>query len=94
VEYGPVKRVLMKPAHPYTAGLLASLCTLESQPGDRLTSIHGNSPQPDNIPNGCAFHPRCLMAIKKCATEMPPMITGHFEDQGAAECHKAWYIKD
>ena len=94
VEYGPVKRVLMKPAHPYTAGLLASLCTLESQPGDRLTSIPGNPPQPDNIPNGCAFHPRCLMAIKKCATEMPPMITGHFEDQGAAECHKAWNIKD
>ncbi len=84
----------MKPAHPYTAGLLASLCTLESQPRDRLTSIPGNPPQPDNIPNGCAFHPRCLMAIKKCATEMPPMITGHFEDQGAAECHKAWNIKD
>ena len=94
VEYGPIERVLMKPAHPYTAGLLASLCTLESQPRDRLTSIPGNRPQPDNIPNGCAFHPRCLMAIKKCATEMPPMITGHFEDQGAAECHKAWNIKD
>ena len=94
VEYGPIERVLMKPAHPYTAGLLASLCTLESQPRDRLTSIPGNPPQPDNIPNGCAFHPRCLMAIKKCATEMPPMRTGHFEDQGAAECHKAWNIKD
>ncbi len=72
VEYGPIERVLMKPAHPYTAGLLASLCTLESQPGDRLTSIPGNPPQPDNIPNGCAFHPRCDMAIKKmCHRDAP-----------------------
>jgi len=93
VEYGPVKRVLMNPAHPYTKGLLESLCTLESKPGDRLTSIPGNPPQPDNIPTGCAFHPRCVMAIKECSTEMPPMLPGHPKDHGAAECHKAWSIK-
>jgi oligopeptide/dipeptide ABC transporter ATP-binding protein len=92
VEWGPVERVLRNPAHPYTAGLLASLCTLDSEPGTDLTSIPGAPPRPSDVPAGCSFHPRCWMATDICRTQVPEMVAGTPPELGAAECHYAWNI--
>ncbi|MFW5846301.1 MAG: ABC transporter ATP-binding protein [Planctomycetota bacterium] len=58
VESGPVRRVLKRPRHPYTRGLLASLPGLHGQ-GERLPSIAGSVPPLSALPPGCPFHPRC-----------------------------------
>jgi len=61
VEEGTVDEVFTKPAHPYTAGLMASI-PLAERPGQRLNPIRGTPPNLAFIPPGCAFHPRCPMA--------------------------------
>ena len=92
VERGPVERVLRAPAHPYTAGLLASLCTVDSDPLAEMPSIKGVPPRPGDTPDGCAFHPRCWMATDVCRTGVPPLVSGDPPHLGAAECHFAWDI--
>jgi peptide/nickel transport system ATP-binding protein len=85
VETGAVDDVFADPRMPYTAGLLASLPSLE-QRSERLPSIPGLPPSGFGYGPGCAFAPRCPAAAGVCATG-PALITvgpGH-----AAACHFA-----
>ena len=72
VEIGPVQEVIHRPAHPYTAGLMASVPTLDADEG-RLAQIEGALPRLDAIPSGCAFHPRCPKADARCETARPEL---------------------
>lgn len=73
-------------AHPYTKGLLSAVPKLDADL-DRLTPIIGNPPSLSRVPSGCAFHPRCPYAERKCETDQPQwrQLTG---DHGVA-CHFA-----
>ncbi|MCW2669335.1 MAG: oligopeptide transporter ATP-binding protein [Frankiales bacterium] len=59
VEYGAVNEVFYEPQHPYTWGLLSSVTRLDRVRQERLKPISGSPPSLINIPDGCAFHPRC-----------------------------------
>ncbi len=72
VEEGPVDTVFANPAHPYTAGLLASTPRLDTNPRDRLPVIAGVPPSPSSSIQGCAFAPRCPLAIDVCRVSAPP----------------------
>ena len=72
VEIGPVAEVIRHPAHPYTAGLMASVPSL-ADAGGRLAQIQGALPRLDEIPAGCAFHPRCPKASPRCSDERPEL---------------------
>jgi peptide/nickel transport system ATP-binding protein len=72
VEQGPVHRVLSRPAHPYTRGLMRSVAS-NNEPGQRLKQIRGMPPQILNLPRGCAFQPRCDAATSQC--EVAPQTT-------------------
>ncbi|MFA5309795.1 MAG: oligopeptide/dipeptide ABC transporter ATP-binding protein, partial [Dehalococcoidales bacterium] len=42
--------------------------------------LKGEVPSPLNPPPGCAFHPRCFMAMPECAQSVPELrtiSTGH-----------------
>ena len=70
VESGPVVRVLKTPAHPYTAGLLAS--TVHGQPRERdIDAIPGSPPDLRRLPPGCSFAPRCPRRIADCRRAVP-----------------------
>ena len=70
VESGPVADVLRTPAHPYTAGLLAS--TVHGQARDRdIDAIPGSPPDMRRLSPGCSFAPRCLRRIAACRTMVP-----------------------
>ncbi|QCK87564.1 ABC transporter ATP-binding protein [Phreatobacter aquaticus] len=56
--------------HPYARGLIGSLPPLAG-PRRRLTSIPGVVPDPRKLPAGCAFAPRCAVAIAACGTQDP-----------------------
>ncbi len=72
VEIGPVRELIERPAHPYTAGLMAAVPSL-SDAGGRLAQIQGALPPLGDIPSGCAFHPRCPKASPRCVDERPEL---------------------
>ena len=82
VEQAPVTRLFDRPLHPYTAGLLACVPTL-NQDQDRLIAIPGNLPEPANRPPGCRFSTRCPHAIPACGQAIPPLETIEPDHQAA-----------
>ena len=75
VEVGPVRELINRPAHPYTAGLMASIPRLQDE-RERLAQIDGVMPRPGDWPAGCAFHPRCPHAQDICRRDArPPLRT-------------------
>lgn len=70
VEQADVIDLFDNPSHPYTEGLLRSVPGLD-QDVDLLPSIEGQPPNPDDLPTGCSFAPRCSYAYDKCV-EYPP----------------------
>jgi peptide/nickel transport system ATP-binding protein len=73
VEEANVIDLFKAPNHPYTKGLLASTPILGKRER-RLNSIRGNVPPLDNMPEGCAFAPRCDNCFAKCNEEAPPVF--------------------
>ncbi|GHJ05837.1 peptide ABC transporter ATP-binding protein [Micromonospora humidisoli] len=73
VEQGSVPRVLRRPQHPYTWGLLSSVPSLHGDPDADLVPIPGNPPSLIDPPPGCAFHPRCRYAGDRSRTVVPAL---------------------
>ena len=78
VEEADVDELFDNPGHPYTKGLLGSIPNLEEVAyvdGERarLNEISGMVPSLTDLPDGCAFAPRCSFAIDKCQTTYPPL---------------------
>jgi oligopeptide/dipeptide ABC transporter ATP-binding protein len=78
VEEGEVRQLFKAPKHPYTRGLLACLprrALDDDTPARsrRLNAIPGQVASPlDPLP-GCAFAPRCALALSECVAAMPPL---------------------
>jgi peptide/nickel transport system ATP-binding protein len=78
VEEAPVDELFARPLHPYTRGLMTSIPRLglmrgETETGDeRLREIPGMVPALSNLPDGCAFAPRCAFATDQCRKSFPP----------------------
>ena len=73
VEIGPVHQVINQPAHPYTAGLMASIPDI-TQDREYLNQIDGAMPRLNAIPTGCAFNPRCPKVFDRCKIERPELV--------------------
>jgi len=76
VEEAATTELFDEPLHPYTQGLLRSVPRIgrRVQHGrERLAEIHGVVPSLYELPDGCAFHPRCGEADKICRHQMPPV---------------------
>ena len=65
VEKGTLREVFNKTKHPYTEGLFNSLPNINDRKA-MLTPIKGMMPDPTNLPEGCAFEPRCPYADESC----------------------------
>ena len=85
VEIGPVEEVTRAPRHPYTAGLMASIPSIHAR-ALTLRQIDGAMPRLGEIPEGCAFNPRCGKASARCRVERPELPAG---GRGAACWHPA-----
>ena len=72
VEEGPAREVFYTPRHPYSAGLSAAFPTIGDTASRRSPhGLAGDPPDPAELPSGCAFHPRCELALQGCATVDP-----------------------
>jgi peptide/nickel transport system ATP-binding protein len=70
VEEGPVDAIFHDPQHPYTRALLACDPAVVEPDTGRLPTIGGRIPDLAALPPGCAFRPRCALALPVC--EGPP----------------------
>jgi len=92
VEEATVEALFAAPKHPYTRGLMASIPAVPA-PGvaaqARLNEIPGTVPSLVRLPPGCAFAPRCKLAIKRCQEEYPPLA-----DWGGGHLAACWRAEE
>jgi peptide/nickel transport system ATP-binding protein len=75
VEIGPADEVYLRPAHPYTQGLIESAPTAD--PATERAKVHqgitGELPSAIDPPSGCRFRTRCPLAQEICASDEPEL---------------------
>jgi oligopeptide/dipeptide ABC transporter ATP-binding protein len=75
VEYGTWDEVLNAPKHPYTKALIESIPEHTNVRGiDFENVLEGEVPDPANLPQGCAFHLRCPLAVESCKLKVPELL--------------------
>ena len=72
VEIGEARRVIQKGKHPYTLGLMGSIPTIGDTEKE-LRQIQGSMPRLAEIPEGCAFNPRCPSVMECCRENRPEL---------------------
>jgi len=88
VEEADVETLFESPRHPYTRGLMASIPAVPNSGAKadaRLAEIPGTVPSLTRLPPGCAFAPRCSLAIPRCRQEYPPL-----QDWGGGHLAACW----
>jgi peptide/nickel transport system ATP-binding protein len=87
VEIGSGHDVYERPAHPYTAGLIAAIPVPDpaAERAKKELVIRGELPSPKNPPSGCRFRTRCEFARERCVVEEPKPRS--FGPGHLAACH-------
>jgi oligopeptide transport system ATP-binding protein len=88
-EVADRKSLYEDPVHPYTRALLSAVPIPDPRLEARRerTVLRGEVPSPLNPPSGCVFHPRCPIAVARCAAEVPALREIRPAHWGA--CHLA-----
>jgi peptide/nickel transport system ATP-binding protein len=73
VEVGEVRDVVKNSKHPYSQGLMGSIPSLHKK-AEKLVQIEGSMPRLTEIPDGCAFHPRCPHCFDRCRSQRPDLL--------------------
>jgi peptide/nickel transport system ATP-binding protein len=87
VELGSAQDIYERAAHPYTAGLIATIPVPDpaTERAKQGAAIKGELPSPVNPPSGCRFRTRCPFAQERCAVEEPKLRS--FGPGHVAACH-------
>ena len=87
VEIGEARKVIQNAKHPYTLGLMGSIPTIGDTEED-LRQIQGSMPRLAEIPQGCAFNPRCPNVRDRCRKNRPELQS---VDESSVAC---WLFED
>ena len=85
VEMAPVREIFRRPRHPYTLGLLRAMPRSDARHDNAagLVPIPGGPPDLRDQIRGCAFAPRCPLAIDRCWIERPALVAVAFGHDAA-----------
>lgn len=72
VEQAETFELFAHPSHPYTAGLMSAVASLE-RGNDELETIPGVVPNLLHLPAGCSFSPRCAKCGAHCGEAVPEL---------------------
>ena len=86
VEQGDPDAIFAEPAHPYARALVSAIPVPGPRRRERIV-LGGEPPNPADRPAGCAFHPRCPIAVARCRTETPALRA--MPDGRLVACHRA-----
>jgi len=87
VEQGRTERIVSDPKHPYTEALLAAVPETDTR-GDRdRVTLDGKPADPEGLPPGCRFAPRCPRATERCERDEPERDAGTGADHSVACFH-------
>ena len=89
VETGPTEQVVADPKHPYTEALLAAVPETDPRGSRDRVALDGQPPDPEDLPTGCRFAPRCPKATDRCRESEPELDAWRRGDHGAACFHPA-----
>ena len=87
VEVAQAEALYRDPKHPYTRALLSAVPVPDPEAKSQRIALKGDLPSPAAPPPGCAFHPRCPVAVELCSRVEPRLLDaggGHL-----ASCHLA-----
>jgi len=85
VEKAATTDIFARPAHPYTAALLASLPAPGTPHRVPLTQIGGSPPDPAQLVGGCPFRFRCPFVFDRCELQEPPLL-----ERGPGQLAACW----
>ena len=89
VEQASVDDIFYSPHAPYTLGLLKSVPRIGAKSAERLKAIPGQPPSLINLPQGCAYAPRCeyisLAPTGSCESLRPDLLGSKSEHK--SRCH-------
>ncbi|MFO1048111.1 MAG: oligopeptide/dipeptide ABC transporter ATP-binding protein [Geminicoccaceae bacterium] len=85
VEVAPAGPLFRDPQHPYTKGLLHSMPRLDEATTDALSTIPGQPPNLQALPQGCVFADRCAYVFERCRIERPSLLP--IGPERAKACH-------
>jgi oligopeptide/dipeptide ABC transporter ATP-binding protein len=74
-ETGPTASLLASPAHPYTLALLSAVPEMDPARRRPRIVLPGGTLHATARPAGCAFHPRCPLAVDRCRVSVPGLRT-------------------
>jgi peptide/nickel transport system ATP-binding protein len=84
VEIGTAEDIVHRPRHPYTRALIGAVPDFGARPPE----LTGEPASPLDPPPGCAFHPRCPIALPICADpDLVPRLAGRAGGSLAACIH-------
>ena len=72
VEEATPEDLFARPLHPYSRMLLDAAPRMDGF-GREVPPPQGEIPDPIDPPSGCAFHPRCPLAVERCRRERPEL---------------------
>ena len=85
VEVADAESLYRDPKHPSTRALLSAVPVPDPDAKPQRIALKGDLPSPAAPPSGCAFHPRCPVAVEVCSRLEPKLLDsggGHL-----ASCH-------
>jgi oligopeptide/dipeptide ABC transporter ATP-binding protein len=75
VETGSARQIYHSPGHPYTLALLRSIPRMDQPRRAKLDPVEGQPPDLMRLDPGCAFRPRCRLAVERCRDGAPVLET-------------------
>ena len=87
VEIANSLEIYENPKHPYTKALMSAILIPDPNKNQEDIILRGDVPSSIDLPKGCAFHPRCPIAIEECHKQTPLLMKAGSSHQVA--CIKA-----